>query len=81
LVTVLVLLGLLGLLSLVLLCACGDLYVLLCEDADYAGGDFMMNYSLVIFPDDVYPKFLGNHVFILPKKKKVTGTYDDIVAL
>lgn len=42
-----------------LLGACSDLDVLLCEDADYTCGDFMVNYGLVVFPYDIYPEFLG----------------------
>jgi hypothetical protein len=58
LVTVLLLLRLLGLLCLVLLSACGDLYVLLSEDADDTGGNFVMNNCLVVLSYDVYPEFL-----------------------
>jgi hypothetical protein len=66
----LVLLRLLGLLSLVfpVLGTCGNLYFFFCEDTDYAGCNLIMNYSLVVFPDNVFPEFLGNHGVYFTRK-------------
>jgi hypothetical protein len=44
---------------LMLLGSCGGLGVFLREDADNAGGDFMVDDGLVIFAHDVDTKFLG----------------------
>jgi hypothetical protein len=50
------------LLVLLMLFGPGDVRVLFREDADNTGGDFLVNYSLVIFAYDVASEFLGGVV-------------------
>jgi hypothetical protein len=42
----------------------GDVRVLFGEDTDNTGGDFLVNYSLVVFAYDVASEFLGGEVSI-----------------
>jgi hypothetical protein len=49
----------LGLMLLMLLCACGEAGVFLGEGADNVGGDFAMDYSLAVVTYDFESEFLG----------------------
>jgi hypothetical protein len=52
------------LVPLMLFGAGGDVRVLFGEDADNTGGDFLVNYSPIVFAYDVASEFLGGEVSI-----------------